>query len=115
MVCAHTELSQVCTKQNNPLVARLSMLYHPLLTGISFLQEGKIMPVKYEENSLIWVAVDQPVKDNSFLSSKVLELCGNLPIFWLKPMYPKGKVLSFSHRVWKSPCHCGSQKPPPLA
>lgn len=51
------------------------------------------MPVKYEENSLIWVAVDQPVKDNSFLSSKILELCGDLPIFWLKPMYPKGKVL----------------------
>lgn len=53
------------------------------------------MPVKYEENSLIWVAVDQPVKDNSFLSSKVLELCGDLPIFWLKPMHPKGNVLSF--------------------
>nr|XP_021498487.1 leukocyte cell-derived chemotaxin 1 isoform X1 [Meriones unguiculatus] len=51
--------------------------------------EGKIMPVKYEENSLIWVAMDQPVKDDSFLSSKILELCGNLPIFWLKPMYPK--------------------------
>ncbi|KAL0614982.1 Leukocyte cell-derived chemotaxin 1 [Plecturocebus cupreus] len=57
--------------------------------SISSELEGKIMPVKYEENSLIWVAVDQPVKDNSFLSSKVLELCGNLPIFWLKPTYPK--------------------------
>ncbi|XP_055101234.1 leukocyte cell-derived chemotaxin 1 isoform X2 [Symphalangus syndactylus] len=57
--------------------------------SISSKLEGKIMPVKYEENSLIWVAVDQPVKDNSFLSSKVLELCGDLPIFWLKPTYPK--------------------------
>ncbi|XP_005366104.1 leukocyte cell-derived chemotaxin 1 isoform X1 [Microtus ochrogaster] len=57
--------------------------------SISSELEGKIMPLKYEENSLIWVAVDQPVKDNSFLSSKVLELCGDLPIFWLKPMYPK--------------------------
>ncbi|XP_043435915.1 leukocyte cell-derived chemotaxin 1 isoform X1 [Prionailurus viverrinus] len=57
--------------------------------SISSELEGKIMPVKYEENSLIWVAVDQPVKDNSFLSSKVLELCGDLPIFWLKPTYPK--------------------------
>ncbi|KAB1267636.1 Leukocyte cell-derived chemotaxin 1 [Camelus dromedarius] len=56
-----------------------------------FQNEGKIMPVKYEENSLIWVAVDQPVKDNSFLSSKVLELCGHLPIFWLKPTYPKAQ------------------------
>ncbi|XP_035867199.1 leukocyte cell-derived chemotaxin 1 isoform X1 [Phyllostomus discolor] len=51
--------------------------------------EGKIMPVKYEENSLIWVAGDQPLKDSSFLSSKVIELCGDLPIFWLKPAYPK--------------------------
>ncbi|XP_012039715.3 leukocyte cell-derived chemotaxin 1 isoform X2 [Ovis aries] len=57
--------------------------------SISSELEGKIMPVKYEENSLIWVAGDQPVKDNSFLSSKVLELCGDLPIFWLKPTYPK--------------------------
>ncbi|KAB0403269.1 hypothetical protein E2I00_011065, partial [Balaenoptera physalus] len=57
--------------------------------SISSELEGKIMPVKYEENSLIWVAVDQPVKDNSFLSSKILELCGDLPIFWLKPTYPK--------------------------
>lgn len=91
-----------------------TMRHHPLLTGLSFLQEGKIMPVKYEENFLIWVAVDQPVKDNSFLSSKVLELCGNLPIFWLKPMYPKGKVLSFCNWAWNSPCRCGSWKPPPL-
>ncbi|XP_066872642.1 leukocyte cell-derived chemotaxin 1 isoform X2 [Kogia breviceps] len=57
--------------------------------SISSELEGKIMPVKYEENSLIWVAVDQPVKDNSFLSSKILELCGDLPIFWLKPTYAK--------------------------
>lgn len=58
------------------------------------------MPVKYEENSLIWVAVDQPVKDNSFLSSKVLELCGNLPIFWLKPTYPKGNILNYHNAAW---------------
>ncbi|XP_047612320.1 leukocyte cell-derived chemotaxin 1 isoform X1 [Phacochoerus africanus] len=57
--------------------------------SISSKLEGKIMPVRYEENSLIWVAVDQPVKDSSFLSSKVLELCGDLPIFWLKPTAPK--------------------------
>lgn len=56
------------------------------------LQEGKIMPVKYEENALIWVAGDQPLKDSSFLSSKVIELCGDLPIFWLKPTYPKGNI-----------------------
>ncbi|XP_028913891.1 leukocyte cell-derived chemotaxin 1 isoform X2 [Ornithorhynchus anatinus] len=51
--------------------------------------EGKIMPAKFEENSLIWVAADQPVKDNSFLSSKILELCEDLPVFWLKPTHLK--------------------------
>lgn len=72
-----------------------------------YLQEGKIMPVKYEENSLIWVAVDQPVKDNSFLSSKVLELCGDLPIFWLKPTYPKGNSLNFLNAagIFPEPFH----------
>lgn len=60
------------------------------------------MPVKYEENSLIWVAVDQPVKDNSFLSSKVIELCGNLPIFWLKPTYPKGNIFNSPSAAWES-------------
>lgn len=71
-----------------------------------YFQEGKIMPVKYEDNSLIWVAVDQPVKDNSFLSSKVLELCGDLPIFWLKPTYPKGNILNYLNAVYNSPCSC---------
>lgn len=69
------------------------------------------MPVKYEENSLIWVAADQPVKDNSFLSSKVTELCGDLPIFWLKPTYPKGNECFYvlltlpgvSARAWEVP------------
>lgn len=60
------------------------------------------MPVKYEENSLIWVAVDQPVKDNSFLSPKVIELCGNLPIFWLKPTDPKGNIFSSPHAACES-------------
>ncbi|XP_025954959.1 leukocyte cell-derived chemotaxin 1 isoform X1 [Dromaius novaehollandiae] len=51
--------------------------------------EDEIMPVKFDENSLIWVAADEPIKDNSFLSPKILELCGDLPIFWLRPTYPK--------------------------
>lgn len=48
------------------------------------------MPVKFDEESLIWVAGDQPLKDSSFLSSKILDLCRDLPIFWLRPTYPKG-------------------------
>ncbi|KAK2495044.1 hypothetical protein MC885_019949 [Smutsia gigantea] len=57
--------------------------------SISSELEGKVMLVKSEESSLIWVAVGQPVEDSSFLSAKVLELCGDLPIFWLKPTFPK--------------------------
>ncbi|XP_019355974.2 leukocyte cell-derived chemotaxin 1 [Alligator mississippiensis] len=57
--------------------------------SLSFELEDEIMPVKFDENSLIWVAADQPVKDKSFLSSKILELCGDLPIFWLRPTYPQ--------------------------
>ncbi|XP_043547103.1 leukocyte cell-derived chemotaxin 1 [Chiloscyllium plagiosum] len=51
--------------------------------------EDEIMPAKFEEESLIWVAAKQPVKDHGFLSPKILELCGALPIYWLRPMYTK--------------------------
>uniref|UniRef100_A0A668APA6 Leukocyte cell-derived chemotaxin 1 n=1 Tax=Myripristis murdjan TaxID=586833 RepID=A0A668APA6_9TELE len=52
----------------------------------------EIMPVKFDEEFLIWVAADQPVKDTSFLSNKILGLCGDLPIYWLQPTYYKGHV-----------------------
>lgn len=48
------------------------------------------MPAKFEDN-LIWVAADTPVSDSSFLSSKIKDLCGDLPIFWLRPAYASGK------------------------
>ncbi|KAJ8407070.1 hypothetical protein AAFF_G00287460 [Aldrovandia affinis] len=57
--------------------------------SVVFDLEDEIMPVKFDEESLIWVAGDQPVKDCSFLSSKILDLCGDQPIFWLHPTYPK--------------------------
>ncbi|KAG8452280.1 hypothetical protein GDO86_004185 [Hymenochirus boettgeri] len=57
--------------------------------SLSFELEDEIMPAKFDENSLIWVAADQPVKDNGFLSPKILELCTDLPIYWLRPTYPK--------------------------
>lgn len=62
-----------------------------------YLQEDEIMPVRFDENSLIWVAADEPIKHNSFLSPKILELCRDLPIFWLRPTYPKGNTSS----IWK--------------
>nr|XP_034957204.1 leukocyte cell-derived chemotaxin 1 isoform X2 [Zootoca vivipara] len=51
--------------------------------------EGEIMPAKFAENSLIWVTAGQPIKNKNFLSPKILELCGDLQIFWLRPSYPK--------------------------
>uniref|UniRef100_A0AAY4DJI7 Leukocyte cell-derived chemotaxin 1 n=1 Tax=Denticeps clupeoides TaxID=299321 RepID=A0AAY4DJI7_9TELE len=44
-----------------------------------------ILPVKSDDKSLIWVAAEEPLKDRSFLSSKILGLCGDRPIFWLHP------------------------------
>ncbi|XP_040004761.1 leukocyte cell-derived chemotaxin 1-like [Xiphias gladius] len=49
----------------------------------------ELMPVRFDEETLIWVAGEQPLKDTSFLSNKILGLCGELPIYWLKPTYPK--------------------------
>uniref|UniRef100_A0A4W5KKV0 Leukocyte cell-derived chemotaxin 1 n=1 Tax=Hucho hucho TaxID=62062 RepID=A0A4W5KKV0_9TELE len=57
--------------------------------SLMFDLEDEIMPVKFDEESLMWVAGDQPLKDSSFLSTKILDLCGDLPIFWLHPTYPK--------------------------
>ncbi|XP_020659901.3 leukocyte cell-derived chemotaxin 1 [Pogona vitticeps] len=57
--------------------------------SLSFDLEDEIMPAKFDENSLVWVAADQPIKNNNFLSPKILELCGDLQIFWLQPSYPK--------------------------
>ncbi|XP_053168503.1 leukocyte cell-derived chemotaxin 1 isoform X2 [Hemicordylus capensis] len=57
--------------------------------SLSFELEDEIMPAKFDENSLVWVAADQPIKDNNFLSPKILELCRDLQIFWLRPSYPK--------------------------
>lgn len=65
-------------------------------------QEDEIMPVKFDEKSLIWVAADRPLKNSSFLSTKILDLCGDLPIFWLQPTYPKGSsVMALAyHMAW---------------
>ncbi|KAL2081664.1 hypothetical protein ACEWY4_023517 [Coilia grayii] len=49
--------------------------------------EDKAMPAKFDEKSLIWVASEEPLKDSSFLTSRILNLCGHLPIFWLRPTY----------------------------
>ncbi|XP_015219361.1 leukocyte cell-derived chemotaxin 1 isoform X2 [Lepisosteus oculatus] len=57
--------------------------------SLTFDLEDEIMPAKFDESPLIWVSAEQPVKDNSFLSAKILDLCDNLPIFWLRQTYAK--------------------------
>ncbi|XP_074514254.1 leukocyte cell-derived chemotaxin 1-like [Sebastes fasciatus] len=49
----------------------------------------EVIPVRFDEEFLVWVAAEQPLKDTSFLSNKILDLCGELPIYWLQPIYPK--------------------------
>uniref|UniRef100_A0A3B4ADD5 Leukocyte cell-derived chemotaxin 1 n=1 Tax=Periophthalmus magnuspinnatus TaxID=409849 RepID=A0A3B4ADD5_9GOBI len=51
--------------------------------------EDEILPVRSEEQIMTWVAMDQPLTDNTFLSKKILSLCKGLPIYWLQPAYPK--------------------------
>lgn len=54
------------------------------------LKEDEVMPAKFEED-LIWVAADTPLSDSAFLSNKIKDLCGDLPIFWLRPTYSTSK------------------------
>lgn len=54
------------------------------------LKEDEVMPAKFDDD-LIWVAADAPVSDSTFLSSKIKDLCGDLPIFWLRPTYATSK------------------------
>lgn len=57
---------------------------------LSPLKEDEVMPAKFEED-LIWVATDTPLSDSAFLSNKIMDLCGDLPIFWLRPTYSTSK------------------------
>ncbi|KAF7238643.1 Leukocyte cell-derived chemotaxin 1 [Varanus komodoensis] len=57
--------------------------------SLSFDLEDEVMAAQFDENSLVWVAADQPIKNSNFLSPKILELCEDLHIFWLRPSYPK--------------------------
>lgn len=53
-------------------------------------KEDEVMPAKFEDD-LIWVAADTPLTDSAFLSNKIKDLCGDLPIFWLRPTYSTSK------------------------
>ncbi|XP_028249095.1 leukocyte cell-derived chemotaxin 1 [Parambassis ranga] len=49
----------------------------------------ELMPVRFDEELLIWVAAEQPLTDTGFLSKKILDLCGELPIYQLQPVYSR--------------------------
>ncbi|KAM7378907.1 hypothetical protein PAMP_004497 [Pampus punctatissimus] len=57
--------------------------------SMTFDLEDEVMPAKFEED-LIWVTADAPLSDSAFLSNKIKDLCGDLPIFWLRPTYSTG-------------------------
>uniref|UniRef100_A0A8C8HTE4 Leukocyte cell-derived chemotaxin 1 n=1 Tax=Oncorhynchus tshawytscha TaxID=74940 RepID=A0A8C8HTE4_ONCTS len=67
---------------------------HYIKSQIKALQRSRHSTrMKFDENSLTWVAADRPLKNSSFLSTKILDLCGDLPIFWLQTTYSKGPSL----------------------
>ncbi|XP_008332476.1 leukocyte cell-derived chemotaxin 1 [Cynoglossus semilaevis] len=54
--------------------------------SMTFSLEDEVLPAKFEDN-LIWVAAGRPISDTGFLSTKIKDLCGDLPIYWLRPTY----------------------------
>lgn len=92
------KLQRICC-----LLLTLSFLSESRTLSVSSCQTDETMPVRFDEELLIWVAADQPLKDTSFLSNKILGLCGELPIYWLQPIYPKGWFLLFFLAIIDSP------------
>lgn len=66
--------------------------YHVFFSPV---QMNESMPLRFDEGFLRWVAGEQSLKDTSFLSNKVLGLCGELPIYWLHPTFTKGFLSLF--------------------
>ncbi|PWA31515.1 hypothetical protein CCH79_00002717 [Gambusia affinis] len=69
--------------------ANLSLLGAHNKEALMFDLTDELMPVRFDEDFLVWVAAKQPLKSTTFLSNRILDLCGELPIFWLQPIYPK--------------------------
>ena len=61
--------------------------------SVSSCQTDEVIPVRFDEEFLVWVSAEQPLKDTSFLSNKILGLCEELPIYWLQPVNPRGSYL----------------------
>uniref|UniRef100_A0A3B3YFJ6 Leukocyte cell-derived chemotaxin 1 n=1 Tax=Poecilia mexicana TaxID=48701 RepID=A0A3B3YFJ6_9TELE len=66
-----------------------------LMFDLVRVRTDELMPVRFDEEFLIWVAAKQSLKNTTFLSNTILDLCGELPVFWLQPIYPKGSSYLF--------------------
>uniref|UniRef100_A0A3B4EIH3 Leukocyte cell-derived chemotaxin 1 n=1 Tax=Pygocentrus nattereri TaxID=42514 RepID=A0A3B4EIH3_PYGNA len=53
------------------------------------IQLEEMVPLKSDEDPVIWVASQEPVTDRSFLSSQILNFCRDLPVHWLHATHPK--------------------------
>uniref|UniRef100_A0A3B4EZ13 Leukocyte cell-derived chemotaxin 1 n=1 Tax=Pundamilia nyererei TaxID=303518 RepID=A0A3B4EZ13_9CICH len=58
--------------------------------SMTFELEDEVIPAKFDDD-LIWVAAETPLSDSGFLSNKIKDLCGDLPIFWLRPTFSSGQ------------------------
>ncbi|XP_036417876.1 leukocyte cell-derived chemotaxin 1 [Colossoma macropomum] len=53
------------------------------------IQLEEMVPLKSDEDPVIWVASQDPVTDRSFLSSQIQNFCRDLPVHWLHATHPK--------------------------
>lgn len=81
----------VCVLKDFYLLISLICFSHPQ-------KEDEVIPAKFDDD-LIWVAAETPLSDSGFLSNKIKDLCGDLPIFWLRPTFSSSKQTDFSV-VW---------------
>lgn len=58
-------------------------------------QSEKLMPVRFDEDVLRRAAAER----YQVLSKKILGLCGELPIYWLQPISPKGCIFFLSQQI----------------
>uniref|UniRef100_A0A3B3W132 Leukocyte cell-derived chemotaxin 1 n=1 Tax=Poecilia latipinna TaxID=48699 RepID=A0A3B3W132_9TELE len=94
--------------------ANLSLLGAHNKDTLMFDLTDELMPVRFDEEFLIWVAAKQSLKNTTFLSNTILDLCGELPVFWLQPIYPKGSsyffFFSFQILLMRDPERRGEQE-----
>ncbi|CAL8268215.1 unnamed protein product [Lota lota] len=46
-------------------------------------------PARLDEDPVIWVAAERPMRATRFLGARILALCGDAPVHWLHPTRPR--------------------------